>query len=481
VIAAAALWAAWLAPPPEIPPTGVVRLPAGVIELARELAAPAGARDLEIRGAPEGTVLRAAAGFRGRALLVIARARNVRVVGLALEGNRSALARPQGLPPSDVPFCRFTANNGLLAEDVEGLYAGDLRLSEIAGFAVLAARSRGVRIERLEIRDSGSLDAAGRNNTTGGILLEEGVADFTVRDCRLERVRGNGIWTHSLYSSPRNRDGLIAGNFFQELARDAIQIGHATRVRVEHNRGRRIGYPTAEVDPQGTPVALDTAGNTESCAYAFNRFEEVNGKCIDLDGFHHGEVRGNLCRNRGRRETYPHGHFGIVFNNSNPDMRPEGVLIAGNEIDGAVFGGLFLIGSGHRVTGNRLLRLNLAGCEPRLPACLYWPEEPELLSAGIYLGRRAERPAVTRDNVIRDNLITGYGMSRRCIAAAPGVALSANRVGPNRCAERPDQAGGRRSARQAAQVFTARAASRAQTAARSAPSSVRPASTASAR
>ena len=50
---------------------------------------------------------------------------------------------------------------------------------------------------------------------------------------------GNGIWTHSISASPRNRDGLIAGNRFEELARDAIQVGHATNVRVE-TRGNRI-------------------------------------------------------------------------------------------------------------------------------------------------------------------------------------------------------------------------------------------------
>lgn len=434
--AALALLAALGATPPPLPRTGVLTLPAGVIELRRELEAPEGSADLEIRGDPKGTLLRAAPDFRGRALLVLARARRVRVVNLSLDGNRAALAQPQGLPPADAPFCRFTTGNGVLAEDLENLTVADVRLSNIAGFALLIARSRGVRIERVQITDSGSLDAGGRNNATGGILLEEGVADFTVRDCRLERVRGNGVWTHSLYRSPRNRDGLIAGNHFEELARDAIQVGHATRVRVEHNQGRRIGYPVSEVDPQATPVAIDTAGNTDLSAYAFNRFEEVNGKCLDLDGFHHGEIRGNVCVNGGARRDYPHGHFGIVLNNSNPDMQSEGVLIEDNEINGAVFGGLFLIGSGHRVTGNRLRRLNLARCAPERPGCLYWPEEPELLSAGIYLGRRAERAAVTRDNVIRDNVVTGYGMSRRCVALAPGVPRWANRIEGNRCRER---------------------------------------------
>jgi len=418
-----------------IPKTGVFTLPAGTIELDRELVAPEGAEGLEIRGAPGGTLLKAAPHFRGRALLVIRRARVVRIVNLALEGNRSISAAAQGLPPANLPFCEFTRNNGIQAEDVQGLAIEDVRARSLAGFAILVTRCRQVRIERVEISDSGSLDEAGRNNATGGILLEEGTVGFTVRACRLLRVRGNGVWTHSLFSSPRNADGLIAENYFEELARDAIQVGHATRVRVVNNRGRRIGYPVAEVDPSATPVALDTAGNTDKSVYALNRFVEVNGKCIDLDGFHDGEVRGNACVNRGPREAYPHGHFGIVLNNSNPDMCSRNIVIVENEIEGAVFGGLFLIGSGHRVLRNRLRRLNLADCRPSKPGCVYWPEEPELLSAGIYLGRRAERPALTRDNVIGGNILSGAGMSRHCIVAAPGVSLQANRIEGNRCTE----------------------------------------------
>ncbi len=421
---------------PEIPRSGTVTLPPGLIELHQELVIPEGARELEIRGAPQGTALKAADDFRGRALLVIRHSRQVRILNLTLDGNRAALARPQGLPPHDVPFCRFTVHNGVLAEDIEGLEVANVRLRNIAGFAILVARSQQVRIEHVHIEDSGSLDALGRNNTTGGILLEEGTADFLVRECHLRRVRGNGIWTHSLYTSPRNRDGLIVSNHFEELARDAIQIGHATGVRVEGNRGRRIGYPLSEVDPQATPVAIDTAGNTDASVYAFNHFEEINGKCIDLDGFHHGEVRANVCRNQGPRRNYPHGHFGIVLNNSNPDMQSENILILGNEIEGAVYGGIFLVGSGHQVVANRLRRLNLARCRPDLPGCVYWADEPELLSAGIYLGRRAERPAITRDNLIRDNVITGFGMRSRCIVAGPGVKASDNRITGNQCAER---------------------------------------------
>jgi hypothetical protein len=417
--------------------TGTVRLPAGVIEISSELVVPKGAHGLQVLGAPSGTVLRASSSFRGRAILRVERADRVVLAGFAIDGNRAALERRAGLPPSDVPFCRFTEDNGILAEDVKGLAISDVRLSNVAGFAILISRSSEVRIERVRVEDSGSRNTKGRNNTTGGILLEEGTSGFQVLSCTFRNVRGNGIWTHSLYTSPRNRDGLISGNRFASMGRDAIQVGHASAMRVENNSGTRIGYPFEEVDVEGggIPVAIDTAGNVDGSTYARNHFEEANGKCIDLDGFHHGEVRGNACTNRGSAGDYPHGHYGIVFNNSNPDMQSEGVTVAGNVIDGAKFGGIFVIGTGNTIVENKLTNLNLARCNESGAkyGCLYYPDQPDLLRSGIYLGQGAARPAAARGNTITGNEISGYGMRERCIVAAPGVSLSWNKAERNRC------------------------------------------------
>ncbi len=418
--------------------TGVVRLPDGVVEIRAELAVPAGARDLEIVGG-QGTVLRAADGFRGRALLSVRAATGIRLRNFTVDGNRAALERPRGLPPDDVPFARFQDSNGLLAENVQSLEVSGVRFRHVAGFALLVSGGAGVRIERVQVEQCGSRNARGRNNATGGILIEEGAAGFEVRDSVFRDVRGNGVWTHSRYTSPRSRDGLISGNLFERIGRDAVQVGHAVNVRVENNRGRLIGYPIEEVDVEGggTPVAIDTAGNVEASLYARNRFEEINGKCIDLDGFHHGEVRENACVNREPVERYPFGHYGIVMNNTNPDMQSEGIVVERNLVDGARFGGIFLIGGGHRVRQNRLLRLNQAGCnESRARfGCSHFPGEPDLLQAGIYLGRRAERPAPARGNTIEENEITGHKMKQRCIIAAPGVSPAANRIVGNRCAD----------------------------------------------
>jgi hypothetical protein len=330
-----------------------------------------------------------------------------------------------------VPINRFTVNNGIQIEGGATVQIEDLHLGNIAGFAVQDAHTRDVRIRRVSVENSGGRNDKKRNNTTGGILLEDGTAGFEVTDSTFRNVLGNGIWTHSRYESPRNRDGLIARNRFDGIARDAIQVGHATEVRVERNTGARIGYPIDAVDVEngGTPVAIDTAGNVDAAIYAQNRFEEINGKCIDLDGFHDGRVEENTCVNRKPASEYPFGHYGIVFNNTNPDMRSENIVVTGNVIEGAKYGGIFLIGRGHTITGNRLRELNQARCDN----CQYFEGEPDLLHSGIYLGRRAERPDPAAGNRIEGNIITGYKMDRRCIGAAPGVSLASNTIRANTC------------------------------------------------
>jgi hypothetical protein len=375
--------------------------PAGVIEVHSEIAIAAGT---DVRGLPGGTVLRAAADFSGRALLVV-QGDGVRIHDLTIDGNRDALEIRSGLPRYDTPFARFTRNNGVLAEGAADLVIEDVTFRHIAGFAVLVSRGHNVAIRETRVSESGSRNAAGRNNTTGGILIEEGTTDFRVTGSQLRDIRGNGIWTHSLYTSPRNERGVFADNHFDLIGRDALQVGHATSVQVERNQGSRIGFPVETVDMEGRaiPVAVDTAGNVDTSLYAGNVFYEINGKCFDLDGFHDGSVRGNVCVNRLGAEAYPFGGYGVVMNNSNPDMQSKNVRIEDNRIEGAKFG------------------------------CYYVPGQPDLLQAGIYLGSGAERPAPARGNLIEDNVITGWKMESRCIGRAPSISPDWNTARRNSC------------------------------------------------
>jgi hypothetical protein len=389
----------------------VKRLPAGVIELHAEMVV-----DGSIEGDPRGTVLRMTPDFDGRAAIVV-RGNGVRIRNLAVEGNRETHEVRAGLPSYDVPFARFTRGNGVLADGVDGLAIEGVHFRNVGGFAVLVSRSRHVTIDRVDVRDSGSRNAAAKNNTTGGILLEEGTSDFHVLGCELGNVLGNGVWTHSLYTSPRNSRGVIAHNRFATIGRDAVQAGHAFDIRIEDNSGSDIGFPAEIVD--ATPAAIDTAGNVERSVYAGNRFTHINGKCIDLDGFHDGEVRRNVCTGV--------GGYGIVMNNTNPDMQSRNIRVVANELRDVMYGGIFVIGTGHTVAGNRLINLNTSHCD----GCGYVPDEPDMLHSGIYLGRRAERPAPARGNVIEGNEVTGYKMNARCVGSAPGV--SGNVIRGNVC------------------------------------------------
>jgi hypothetical protein len=397
------------------PPRGkFVQLAPGTVEIHSEMVLKDGA---ELRGAASGSVLRAAADFRGRALIVV-RGNHVVLRDFTVDGNREKLESRLGLPAYNVPFARFTPNNGVLAEGVSQLAIQKVHFREIAGFAVLVSGSRQVAIDGVDVADSGSRNPAGRNNTTGGILLEEGTSDFHVSRCELRNIRGNGVWTHSLYTSARNARGAFKENRFDTIGRDALQVGHATEVRVEGNTGRRIGYPEEMVDAQ--PVGIDTAGNVDRSIYARNQFSVINGKCIDLDGFHDGEVSHNVCQDV--------GGFGVVMNNTNPDMQSRNVRIEGNLLDGVKYGGVFVIGENNLIRGNRLLNLNTARC-----GCYYTAGEPDMFRSGVYLGKGAERPAPARGNRVEENEITGYEMGRRCIGSAPTIDSAWNTLRRNWC------------------------------------------------
>ena len=131
--------------------TGQVELPAGVVEISREMELPSRSHDLIIRGAKSGTVLRASPAFQGRAIFVSRGARKIRFEGFSIEGNRAALSKPQPLAPSDVPFSKWTRNNGILLEHAAEVTVVDVKMSEIAGFAVLVNESSGVHIQKVSV------------------------------------------------------------------------------------------------------------------------------------------------------------------------------------------------------------------------------------------------------------------------------------------------------------------------------------------
>lgn len=400
---------------------GVVQLPSGDIAISEPLRVNPAADGLEIRGSDRSRIV-ASNDFSGPALFIVERVSNITLRDFAIDGNRDRLAKPFEMAPPENAFRLWYPLNGILADQTGGLRMERLTIRNVVHFPILVSRSLDVRISEVTVEDSGALNAKGRNNLSGGILIEEGTGDFEVRDSTFRNVRGNGLWTHSLFTSPQLHGGAFIGNTFDTIGRDAIQVGHARRVRVEGNSGRNIGYPIeiVDVENEGTPVAIDTAGDVDGSRYANNRFDEINGKCMDLDGFHDGVVTGNTCTNRGAVSQYPYGHFGIVMNNSNPSTHSNNIEISNNTMDGTKYGGIFLIGSGNRIVNNRLVNLNGDRTST----------ESALLESGVYLGSGGARSEEARGNVIHGNTVTGY---RYCIGSAPGVRLSANIVKDNTC------------------------------------------------
>ncbi|MBL8179020.1 MAG: right-handed parallel beta-helix repeat-containing protein [Bryobacterales bacterium] len=413
--------------------SGEVQLSGGEVTLSAPLVIE-GADNLTVIGM--GAVLKV--DFEGEAAIVVRNSKNIRIENVSVLGSREKKEYVHGLPPSDVPMIKFTRGNGIVIDNSDNVTIAKSTIRLVQGYGVLASNSRKVALEELLIGDSGSLNDKGKNNATGGILFEEGCRDFTVRRSKIRNVRGNGIWTHSLYTSPRNEHGEFAANDIRYVARDALQAGHAVDVRVTDNTGGFIGFPSDQVDVAtfAVPVALDTAGNVEKSVYSGNKFEEVNGKCLDLDGFHHGAVEKNECRNARGDEAYPYLHFAIVLNNSNPDMESRDIRIAGNRMQGFRYGAVFLIGEGHLVKDNVFARINLANCgDAPKGVCTYKPEEPDMLRSGVYFGLGAHRPSPARKNVVEGNTVHGFGMSRRCVGHAPGVKPADNIFRGNACAE----------------------------------------------
>ncbi len=350
--------------------TGAVTLPTGIIEISREITLPSDAHDLDIHGAS--TIIKASATFRGSALIVLPTGKNIKISDLALDGNRDAFPQAVAPPAATAVLSRTIANNGILAEGVTGLEISRVTATQFPGFPILINGGRNIRIHDIEITQCGTLDANGLNNGTGGVVLEDGVADFEILRALIGKVRGNGIWIRSAASPgtvANASKGRIAENEFAILARAAIELNHATAVTMENNTGQMIGFPGEEAVTGATalPAAITTSGAVDHSIIRNNVFAQLAGRCMYLDAFSESEVTNNECS------------------------------------DG-LFNALLIRGANNRITGNRLKNINSAR-----------RDQPESLRDGIYLATGAT------GNTLEANEIAGFGMAQHCIGG-PGAA-----------------------------------------------------------
>src|SRR4029079_6381023 len=100
--------------------------------------------------------LRAADQFSGRAVLVCSGS-GITLSNLTIDGTRARLAMSIVPPPDDRTFASFYPSNGVLVLNGGSVNISDVRLREIANFAVLVSASQSVTLERVHVEQSGSL------------------------------------------------------------------------------------------------------------------------------------------------------------------------------------------------------------------------------------------------------------------------------------------------------------------------------------
>jgi nitrous oxidase accessory protein NosD len=132
---------------------------------------------------------------------------------------------------------------------------------------------------------------------------------------------------------------------------------------------------------QATGVTIEN-NSVAQMGYPLEEVEAPGAICMRLERFSNGQVTANTCSE-------------------------------------AVLGAISVAGTHNLISGNHLMGLNAAHRD----------------AAGIYL------EAGAKDNTVENNEIAGFGMSKQCLGAAPGVPLTANKVAKNSCSDEVSVAG----------------------------------------
>lgn len=444
-------------------PGAVIRLAAGEygIDAPLQIARP----DVVFTGEGAATVLRRAVTVeQGEGVLNI-RASGVTVRALRVDG---AVATPAGIPYLDTsggpsvlgaPIHGDPMHPELLRNTSITIHRGirnvtieDVCIERTGGYAILIdaryAPVQAVTLRRLHLRDNqphvfGKPGDLRYGSWTGGIHYQNDGRDLdfarhaltglTVEDSLFERMSGHAIWGHGYGFHTLNEDIVVRRNRFVDIGMDGVLIANAARAVVEENHFHRIGfvlsgdgktprpawYPGLRADGADNipAVAIDTSGLVRDSVYRGNEMLNVNGHCIDLDGFTRGGVRGNRMRVSGREDSWNYvndrvgefgghrqGNFtkGINLSNTAAAALTEDVRIEENT--------LINLG-GFAIALNDSQRCTVAGNHIRHYGGIYGPV---ILTNSL---REPREWHVSRENVIRDNYIHFY-LEAWCVTEA---------------------------------------------------------------
>jgi hypothetical protein len=295
---------------------GVVRLGAGTWEIRHPVVIPASKRNLRIAGG--GAVLERVAPVAE--VLDIA-SEGVTIESLIIDGNQAGTTKLVFAARDPMDPLLAAGSSIRIEPGAKRITLRGVEIRSTQGYAVLidarAADVEGVTIDRCTIRDSvqytdvstpaekADASESGYGSWGGGIHFQAGTAahvkGLSIVNSRFQDIYGHAIWGHSNFVENLSEDVRVIGNTFRDIGLDAVQFGCVRNGLVERNAISRIGYI------KGAPkyrlangdsycgVGIDTAGWSSGCRYRGNTMLNVNGPCIDLDGFSDGEVSNNTC------------------------------------------------------------------------------------------------------------------------------------------------------------------------------------------
>jgi len=295
---------------------GVVRLRAGTWEIGHPVVIPASKRNLRIIGA--GAVLKRAAAVAE--VLDIA-SEGTTLEDLVIDGAQTSTTKLVYRDRDPMDPLLANGSSIRIEPGAKHITLRGLEIRRTQGYAVLsdarAADVEDVTIDSGTIRDSveytdvstaaekSDARETGYGSWGGGVHFQAGttahVKALRIMNSHFENIYGHAIWGHSNFVENLSEDVEVAGNTFRDIGLDAVQFGCVRDGLVERNHIRRIGYVAGApkyrwADGQNyCGVGIDTAGWSSRCKYRGNTILNVNGPCIDLDGFSDGEVSNNTC------------------------------------------------------------------------------------------------------------------------------------------------------------------------------------------